>query len=125
MITVLVVVPVQGSLKHKTTIIAWYSFCTSMSILIVHLVMRFTLYSVQTVVNFGAFIDNSTVHFLVVVKAGAYVVLSTANVTLVHFAHFIMSFYMCIKTVSGVKLFSTFYTSVGGMCTFVQMGPIN
>ena len=62
------------------------------------LVMRFTSYSVQTVVDFGAFVDNSTVHFLVVVKAGAYVVLFTTNVTLVHFAHFIMSFYMCIKT---------------------------
>ena len=87
--------------------------------------MRFTLYSVWTVVDFGAFVDNSTVCFLVVVKAGAYVELFATNVTLVHFGHFIMLFYMCIKTVSGVKLFSTFYTSVGGTCMFVQMGPIN
>ena len=87
--------------------------------------MRFTSFSVWTVVDFGAFVDSSTVHFLVVVKAGAYLVLFSIDVTLVHFAHFIMSFYMCIKTVSGVKLFSTFYTSVGGMCMFVQMGPIN
>ena len=83
-----------------------------MSVFIVLLVMRFTLYSVWAVVYFGAFVHNSSVHFLVVVKAGVYVVLFTANVTLIHFIHFIMSFYMCIKTVSGVVNTSPHFTQV-------------
>ena len=65
--------------------------------------MRFTSYSVWVVVYFGAFVDNSSMHFLVVVKAGVYVVLFTTNVTLIHFIHFIMLFYMCIKNVPGVE----------------------
>ena len=105
-----------------TTFRTWNSFCASMGIFIVFFVMRFTLYSVSTGVNFGTFVDNSTLHFPVVVKAVAYLELLTTNFTLVH--RFIMSFYMCIKPVPGVRNFSTFWTCVRNMCMFVQMPSI-
>ena len=105
-----------------TTFRTWNSFCASMGIFIVFFVMRFTLYSVSTGVNFGTFVDNSTLHFPVVVKAGAYLKLLTTNFTVVH--RFIMSFYMCIKPVPGVRNFSTFWTHVRVTHMFVQMPPI-